>query len=123
MKNYYTYLSRREKEYQQLNKEYHQQVRKKLHKSINEIISKFPTVKKIIVFGSYLTDRFNKKSDLDLYIEEITGEEFYIIKNLLEDSLELDVDIYTQTDSQRFIDKVKERGEILYERQTKNPGS
>lgn len=82
--------------------------------------NRFPAIKKIIIFGSYLNDRFNKNSDLDLYIEKITGEDFYNIKRILEDKLEIDVDIYTQTDSQEFIDKIKERGEILYEREANN---
>ncbi|MDI3548438.1 MAG: uncharacterized protein PWR10_2090 [Halanaerobiales bacterium] len=120
MKEYYACLSKREKEQQQTNKEYHKKIEQRLQKSLIEITNRFPAIKKIIIFGSYLNDRFNKNSDLDLYIEEITGEDFYNIKRILEDKLEIDVDIYTQTDSQEFIDKIKERGEILYEREANN---
>ncbi len=116
----YSYLYKREKEKKRKNEEFRVEIEKRLHATLPEIVTQFDSVKKIIIFGSFLDERVNLNSDLDLYIEKLTGEDFYRLKRLLEDKLNIDVDIYTQTDDQAFINKVIERGEVLYERKNRN---
>lgn len=116
----YSYLYKREKEKKRKNEEFRIEIEKKLHDTLPEIVKQFNSIEKVIIFGSFLDERFKMNSDLDLYIEELTGEDFYILKRLLEDNLNIDLDVYTQTDDQAFINKVKERGEVLYERKNRN---
>ncbi|MFW6047288.1 MAG: nucleotidyltransferase domain-containing protein [Candidatus Woesearchaeota archaeon] len=86
---------------------------------------------KIIMFGSYATDKFNEYSDLDLLIIKKTdlpirkrGRE--IRKNLRGLKFPIDIVVYTpeeinewKNEKHSFISKILKEGKILYDRQTK----
>ena len=120
MEKYYSYLTQREKFKQKKIKEFKQDKKKQLHKCINDLVSQFASITRVIIFGSFLSDNFNFNSDIDIYIENIPVEEYYNIRRKLEECIKLDVDLYTQTDNNNFIEKIKNRGEVLYERKNKS---
>jgi len=120
MDKYYSYLSRREKSRQKRIKEFKQEKKELIHKCISDLIFKFESISEVIIFGSFLSDNFNFDSDIDLYIENIPVEEYYNVRRKLKECIKLDVDLYTQTDNNKFIEKIKNRGEVLYERQNKS---
>ena len=120
MDKYYSYLSRREESRQKRIKEFKQEKKEQINKCISDLISKFESISKVIIFGSFLSDNFNFNSDIDLYIENIPVEEYYNVRRKLEECIKLDVDLYTQTDNNNFIEKIKNRGEVLYERKNKS---
>ena len=52
--------------------------------------------------------RFSRNSDIDIYIEGLKPENYYKALHKLEE-------LYTDTDSRDFIEKIKARGIVLYE--------
>jgi predicted nucleotidyltransferase len=59
---------------------------------------------------------FNSDSDVDLYMEELKAEEYFEVKRALEEMLNLNVDLYTQGDQHRFVERIKQSGVMIYER-------
>ena len=74
--------------------------------------------KRIFLFGSLAEGRFGRNSDVDIHIEGLKSENYYKALHKLEDLLHKEVELYTDTDSKDFIEKIKARGIVLYENQS-----
>lgn len=116
MSKYYSYIINREKTKRKISKIFKKEKEEQIKIIINDLVKEFDSIKQVILFGSFLSDHFSSSSDIDIYIENIPAEEYFDIRRRLEEFLMLDVDLYTQTDSKYFIERIKNRGEIIYER-------
>ena len=72
-------------------------------------------IKKAILFGSVQSSRCDEYSDTDLLVSPLSKSQYWDFRYQLEQSLEAYVDIYTQDDDPGFIQKVTERGVVIYE--------
>ena len=88
----------------------------KFNKLIFELADKYNSIKKVYIYGSILNDNFNILSDLDVYIEEISAKEFWEIYRILNKSIDIEIDLYTQNDDPFLIKTIKNDGKIIYER-------
>jgi len=70
---------------------------------------------KAILFGSVLNGRCDDHSDIDLLVYPLGGQQYWAFRHELEQAMEFPVDIYTQDDDPGFINKISERGEVIYE--------
>jgi len=80
-------------------------------------------IKDAYLFGSVLTDRFDKKSDVDFlvnFIDEIDpvekGELLWSLRFLLEDNLNRSIDLITETSLKNpyFIEELNEKKLKIY---------
>lgn len=118
MNKYSEFLKTREKLLKQKSLILRKIYLKRIEESVKRFESEFEEIKKVVLFGSIVDGEFNECSDIDIYIENITGEEYYKIKRLLEDELSKEIDIYTQTDNERFVNKIMQKGIVIYERKS-----
>ena len=115
---YIAHFKKREKEKAEQRKKAAQQTLNEVREKAPVIAEDFPDVKRIILFGSLAEGRFGRNSDIDLYIEGLNPNDYYKALHKLEDTLHKDVELYTDTDSRDFIEKIKARGIVLYENQS-----
>lgn len=115
---YIAHFKKREKEKAEQRKKAAQQALKEVKKKVPALTGDFPEIKKIMLFGSLAEGRFGRSSDIDLYIEGLKPENYYKALHKLEDLLGKEVELYTDTDSKDFIEKIKTRGIVLYENQS-----
>lgn len=52
---------------------------------------------------------------IDVYVEEVSGEQFWSLRRDLEEVSGFSVDLHDQSDDPDFVSKIKKRGEIFYE--------
>jgi len=116
MNRYYRNLVERQRRRKQKREELAAQMKAKLKSSINDLIAYFPGIQRVILFGSLQRGNFRPDSDIDIYIEWVNAEEYYMIKSILEADLDRSVDLHTQHDGKNFTSKIKSRGEVIYER-------
>ncbi len=94
----------------------------KQEKIINEIFSKYPQIKKIIVYGSRAKGNFREGSDIDLTIveeKEIPTSVLLKLVNDFDDSLlpiKVDISIFSKLTNQNLIDHIKRVGQVFYKR-------
>lgn len=72
-------------------------------------------VQKVIIFGSLLSNKFRKQSDIDIYVEPLKIQKYWAFQHDLEDILNLNIDLHTNSDEPSFVKKIIERGEVIYE--------
>ncbi len=72
-------------------------------------------VKKAYLFGSVLRGYCHESSDLDLYVSPLEAERYWKCLADLSEILGTRVDLYTQSDDPVFVEKIKLRGELIYE--------
>lgn len=72
-------------------------------------------IEKVILFGSLINSKFNEQSDVCLYVQPIENKNYWNFQHSLENILNLDIDLHTNTDEPSFIKKILDRGEIIYE--------
>jgi len=90
-----------------------EQRREKLQ-GLESILKKFG-VKKAYLFGSTVRKFCSADSDIDLYVEDLTGEMYWELWRMLEEATGHSIDLYCQSDDSVFVKKIKERGEVIYE--------
>lgn len=73
---------------------------------------------RVFVFGSVSRGSSGVSSDIDLYIEEVSGEDYWKLRHELEEAAGKLIDLYCQLDDPVFVKKVKERGKLVYTRWT-----
>lgn len=91
--------------------------------TLNQICKEFG-VKRLRVFGSLLTDKFNDNSDLDfllafkdsLSIEEYT-DNYFALHYKLEELFSREIDLITENSLSNpyFIESINKRMEVIYE--------
>jgi len=57
-------------------------------------------------------------SDVDILVEGLRPEEYFSLRRFLEERLERDVDLHSDTEPAVFVKKARERGACAYERKT-----
>ena len=72
-------------------------------------------VQRAYIFGSVVHGVCLPGSDIDLYVEEVSGEQFWALRRDLEEVSAFPVDLHDQSDDPDFVAKIKKRGEIFYE--------
>ena len=72
-------------------------------------------VRKAIVFGSVASGFSRETSDIDILVMPLENSRYWDFRHELEDAVELPIDLYTDSDDPDFVEKIKSRGEILYE--------
>lgn len=72
-------------------------------------------IKKAFIFGSVLNEECYDKSDIDLLVCGLSPKEFWSCQCELEDIMERRVDLYDETDEAEFVQKVMQRGRLIYE--------
>ena len=80
-----------------------------------EAATRFPSIARVIVFGSVLRGRAAETSDVDVLVEGIRAEEYFPLRRFLCEHLEREVDLHTETEPAAFLDKVRARGECIHE--------
>ncbi|MCL6495872.1 MAG: nucleotidyltransferase domain-containing protein [Ignavibacterium sp.] len=113
---YVLFLEDREKKRCQDNLKWREKVWERLIQAIHLVTSQYPLISRIFLFGSLIGEDFNPDSDVDLYIEGLSAEDYFEVKRVLEETLDLQVDLYTQSDRRRFVDRIIQRGVKIYER-------
>lgn len=93
----------------------------KQEKIINEIFSKYPQIKKVVVYGSRAKGNFQEGSDIDLTIieEEIPSSVLLELVNDFDDSLlpiKVDISIFSKLTNQDLIDHIKRVGQVFYQK-------
>ncbi len=87
---------------------------KLLRENARPIFKKF-RISKVVLFGSAAENRSRPDSDIDLFVRPLQGDNYWDFIRELEDTVELPVDVYTDTDDEVFVKKILERGEVIYE--------
>lgn len=117
MEQYKTYLRNLQKEVEKKNRDYKKHVEMKIYPAIQEIALGNCSIQYVFLFGSFADDTFNIYSDIDIYMEGLESKDYYATKRRLEDMLDIGIDLYNQNDAPEFIEKIKRRGVLVYERE------
>ena len=70
---------------------------------------------KVVLFGSVVDGRSGEDSDIDIFVLPLSGDQYWSLRHELEQALDHPVDLYTQDDDYRFVKKILQRGEVIYE--------
>lgn len=116
MNKYYSNLLLMKEKKQKNASDFKQKKKQKLDDIVKDLANEMKTIKKVIIFGSFIKEDSYFPRDVDIYIETLEAERYFEVRRRLEDELEIDVDLHTQGDSQSFIKRIKERGVVIYER-------
>lgn len=72
-------------------------------------------IKRVVLFGSIVKRNLSRFSDVDLFVMPLEKERYWDFSRELEGALEVPIDLYTQDDDPGFVEKIKSRGETIYE--------
>lgn len=72
-------------------------------------------IEKAVLFGSVVDDRAGKHSDIDLLVMPLAAVDYWQCRHELEEAFEYPLDLCTQDDAPRFVQKILTRGEVIYE--------
>ena len=72
-------------------------------------------IQKVIVFGSVADNRCDHDSDLDILVLPLPAASYWDFRHELEEALGFAIDLYTQDDDPKFLEKIRARGETIYE--------
>lgn len=75
-------------------------------------------IPKVVLFGSVLAHRSSPTSDIDLLVLSLPSADYWKFRHELEQAIGYPVDIYTQDDEPVFVQKILQRGEVVYEVQS-----
>ncbi len=88
----------------------------RLQESVPEIIEKYPTVKKIVVFGSIVTRTMNTLSDVDIYVDNVAPSMYWNLMSDFSKYIGREVDLLTIDDDSYFVNIILKKGKTIYER-------
>lgn len=88
--------------------------KRKAIENFDKVFEKY-SIKRAYLFGSVLRRSCAPDSDIDIYVEDLEKERFWDMWRELEECAESPVDLYCQADDPVFIEKIKQRGELIYE--------
>ncbi len=72
-------------------------------------------IRKVYLFGSVQEGRSVTTSDIDLLVIPLPAEHYWTCWRKLEEMTGFPVDLYTITDDTLFVQKIMQRGELIYE--------
>ncbi len=93
---------------------YSKEVKRRVVEEGKEIFKKY-SIKKVVLFGSVLENRMCGGSDVDILVDPLPAEDFFTFQCVLEEKLDLPVDLHTMSEDRKFIEKILDRGEVIYE--------
>lgn len=89
---------------------------------INEAISKFETIEKVVIFGSRAMGNYKKGSDVDIAIfgKQVTREDIFKLDDYLNEIFPLpyifDIHHYENISNDNLKKHIDDEGEIIFER-------
>ena len=93
---------------------YSKEVKRRVIEEGKDIFIKYQ-IKKVVLFGSVLENRMGAMSDVDILVDPLSAEDFFSFQCSLEEKLNLPVDLHTMNEDKKFIEKILDRGEVIYE--------
>lgn len=66
------------------------------------------------LFGSVSAGKSRENSDIDLYVSALSADQYWRFRHELQEALQLPVDLYTDSYDSVFVNKIIERGEMVY---------
>jgi predicted nucleotidyltransferase len=93
---------------------YSKEVRRRLIEEGIDIFKRYK-IKKVVLFGSVLENRMGDTSDVDILVDPLSAEDFFSFQCSLEEKLNIPVDLHTMNEDKKFIEKILDRGEVIYE--------
>lgn len=72
-------------------------------------------IHKVILFGSVVAGNSSISSDIDMLVFALPKDQFWKCRHELEQAIEYPIDLYSQDDDPKLIEKIISRGEIIYE--------
>ncbi|MFC1595740.1 nucleotidyltransferase family protein [Candidatus Margulisiibacteriota bacterium] len=97
-------------------KELQRQVKEDIVKIKESLLKTDPTISKMIVFGSFLTEHFNKRSDIDIALDADKAK-FYSLSALANRVSRFSVDLVDIRNVKGFFkDNILKNGVTLYEK-------
>ncbi len=88
--------------------------RKLLRERARPLFEKYG-ISKVVLFGSASENRSLPDSDIDLFVSPLPADNYWNFIRELGDTVDLPVDVYTDTDGEVFVKKILERGEVVHE--------
>lgn len=89
-------------------------MRREIVDKLKRVFEKYG-IKRAFLFGSVLDQLCMPHSDIDIYVEDIEGKKYWDLWRDLEELANQPVDLYCQLDDPVFVEKIKNRGELIYE--------
>jgi predicted nucleotidyltransferase len=120
MKNYRDFLLEKERGEKEKSALISFNVINVLRTYIPEIVDKYPSIKKIVVFGSVINKSMNDYSDVDIFIDGIESFQYWELLGSLSSHLKRDVDLLTPQDDRYLAGIIEKNGEVLYERKNQD---
>ncbi len=105
---------KRNREEEERLREISRQIRQELVHVLEEISTRL-SFEKAILFGSVREGRADPSSDVDLYITGLHPDQYYECMRLLEERLNRKVDLHTREEDPVFLERILEKGEVVYE--------
>ena len=75
-------------------------------------------IETVYLFGSVLGGRCRSTSDIDLLVDPLPADLFWACWRKLEEVLEYPVDLHTESDDRILAQKIRQRGKLIYARQS-----
>ena len=72
-------------------------------------------IRKVILFGSFIDERCLESSDVDILVVPLDNNKYWEFLHELEETVNFSIDLYTDKDDSVFVQKIMERGEVVYE--------
>ncbi len=69
---------------------------------------------RVIAFGSLVEGRAHPRSDIDLVVLGTDPADYWALRRELEETLGRPIDLHTESDDARFVDKAIDRGRVIY---------
>ncbi|OPX55146.1 Predicted nucleotidyltransferase [Oceanospirillum multiglobuliferum] len=82
--------------------------------------SAFPSVKRVMIYGSRAKGNYRRASDIDLTVmDKIDWATFIALEAQIDDLMlpyQVDLSIYTQIDNPDLVDHIQRVGQVFYEK-------
>ncbi len=89
-------------------------VRQKLISEGRDIFKEF-NLKKVVLYGSIFAGNMRQDSDIDILVDSLEPEKFFIFQCRLEERIGIPVDVHNMDEDEKFTRKMLQRGEVIYE--------
>ncbi|MEX2534770.1 MAG: nucleotidyltransferase domain-containing protein [Trueperaceae bacterium] len=72
-------------------------------------------VRRAVIFGSTAIGASHSRSDIDLLVMPLEQRRYWEFRHALESALGYPLDLYTQADDPLLVNKIVERGDVVYD--------
>ncbi len=91
-----------------------QKLKRRLITEGQEVFKKF-NIRQVVLFGSVLENRATQGSDIDIFVDPLANVDFFTFQCLLEERLNVTIDLHTVNEDKVLVEKIIQRGEVIYE--------